>query len=58
MGLPQTPLPWLAPSPVVIPHWGAPCLAPGPLLHQFVKPSEKYTEAHCSVFCFVFLNFS
>ena len=52
--LPHALLPWLARSPVVVPHWVAPCPAPNPLLHQLVKSSEKYRGAHGAVFGFVF----
>lgn len=39
------------------PSLGGPLPCSGPLLHQFVKPSEKYMEAHYAVF-FFFFNFS
>ena len=34
------------------PSLGGPLPCSGPLLHQFVKPSEKYMEAHYAVFVF------
>lgn len=41
----------------VIPHWGAPCPAHGQLLHQFVKPSEKYRRLIVLFFVLFFLTF-